>query len=337
MKLAALIQSSVHQQIESLYKIFLKLHEAEQVTLMILAVVYKPIGITKLDQVIDILKSRGLLTKAKKEYLLTKQSRELLTKQSLLIPNREGLQLNRLLANRLSAEVDQFQFHTLFASITFDQPQSLLLEIIMAAEQVVPVVNSYSWQNKVVDRHRVIRDLYYLNQREQLAAAFEFNKNPQVLDHDQNRILVEIIFLPFDLARFLQLSEVLQYQAFASLIRTFQMQGQSLDYPVQLLEQVCSANSNRTSCSYNIDCHHLLAEQYLYQMRFDDFERVLDTQDTSSYGLQLQGTYCFLSGDNQQAIAFFEQAMLAKNKLAKRKKQYLNEVLGYFYKLALIV
>ncbi|MGK0410151.1 MAG: SNF2 family DNA or RNA helicase [Shewanella psychromarinicola] len=337
MKLAALIQSPMHQQIESLYQVFSKLHEAEQVTLMIMAVVYKPIGITKLTHVIEILKSRGLLTKPKKEYVLSKECRELLTKQSLLIPNREGLQLNKLLANRLVAEVDQFQFHTLFASINSDLPNTLLLEIIMAAEQVVPVVDSYSWQNKVVDRHRVIRDFYYLNQIEQFAAAFEFNKNPQVIDHDQNRILVELLFLPFDLEKFLQLPEVLQYQAYASLIRTFQIQGQNLDYPVQLLEQVCAANSDRASRSYNIDCHHLLAEQYLYQMRFEDFERIQDSQDSSSYGLQLQGAYCFLRGDNPQAIAYFEQALRAKNKIAKRKKQYINEVLGYFYKLALMV
>jgi SNF2 family DNA or RNA helicase len=42
-------------------------------------------------------------------------------------------------------------------------------------------------------------------------------------------------------------------------------------------------------------------------------------------------------GENQQAIDYFEQAMLAKNKLTKRNKQYLNDVLGYFYKLALMV
>ncbi|WP_068374839.1 DEAD/DEAH box helicase, partial [Paraglaciecola hydrolytica] len=38
-----------------------------------------------------------------------------------------------------------------------------------------------------------------------------------------------------------------------------------------------------------------------------------------------------------KAIVYFEQAIVAKNKVAKRKKQYLNEVLGYFYKLALLV
>ena len=113
MKLAALIQPSIHLQIESLYQAFLELNAVEQTTLMILAVVYKPIGINKLAHVIDILDSRGFLPQPKKEYRLTVQQKEQLTQLSLLIPNREGLQLNRLLANRLTAEIDQF--HALFA------------------------------------------------------------------------------------------------------------------------------------------------------------------------------------------------------------------------------
>ena len=336
MKLAALIQPQIAQQIESLYHVYVKLNEAEQITLMILAVVYKPIGITKLAQVIDILDGRGFLTRDKKEYLLSKESRERLTTLSLLIPSREGLHLNRLLANRLMLEIEQFQSHTLL-EITNDQAQSRLLEIIMAAEQVVPVVNSYSWQNKDADRARVIRDLYYLKQIDQLEGALTFNKNPQIIDHLQNKILLEIFFLPFDLDTFLQLPNVLQYQAFATLFRTFQIEGESCAYPLQLLERVCGAKTQKTNLTNNIDCHHLLAEQYLYQQRFDDFLRIQDIQDTSSYGLQLRGAYCFLTGENQQAIDYFEQAMQVKNKLTKRKKQYLNELLGYFYKLALVV
>jgi hypothetical protein len=331
MKLAALIQPQLNQQIESLYQAFLGLHEAEQTILMLLAVVYKPIGITKLAQVIDILGSRGLLRNSKKEYRLSAQQREQFTHLSLLTANKEGLQLNRLLANRLTTEIDQLQTAFEFT------PGQKLLEIIMAAEEIVPVVNSYSWQKKEVNERRVIRDLYYLDHMEQVEDALAFNKNPQIIDHSQNSILVEILFLPFDLAKFLQLPKVLQYQAFATLFRNFQIQGKSCDYPVQLLEQVCAANPDSTNLSYNIECHHLLAEQYLYQMRFDDFERIQVIQDTSSYGLQLRGAYCFLTGENQQAITYFEQAMRAKNKLAKRKNQYLNEVLGYFYKLALMV
>jgi superfamily II DNA or RNA helicase len=335
MKLAALIQPTIHQQIKSLYQAFLKLDEHKQSVLMILAVVYKPIDVKKLEDVIDILITKGFLVKTKKEYLLSKPCRDLLTEQMLLTPNKEGLQLNRLLANRLTSEIDQF--HTLFVFTADDLPHTNLLEIIMAAEQVVPVLNIYSWQKKDIDGHRVIRDLYYLNKIGGIVSALKFNKNPQIIDHSQNSILLEILFLPFSLEAFLQLPNVLQYQAFATLIRTFQIQGQSCEYPIQLLEHVCSANTDRTDPAYNIDCHHLLAEQYLYQMRFDDFERIQVLQDLSSYGLQLQGAYCFLRGENQQAIDYFEQALLAKNKLTKRKKQYLNDVLGYFYKLTLMV
>jgi hypothetical protein len=331
MKLAALIQPSIYQQIESLHQVFLRLNEAEQATLMILAVVYKPIGIVKLGQIIDILDNRGFLPQAKKEYRLSVQLKEQWIQQSFLITHKEGVQLNPLLANRLTTEIDQLR-----TSFAFTTGQNLL-EIIMAAEQIVPVVNSYSWHNKDADGRRIMRDLYYLNQIEQLETALKLNKNPQIINHAKNRILVEILFLPFDLSQFLKLPKTLQYQAFATVIRTFQIQGQSCAYPIQLLEQVCAVNSDSTSSAYNIDCQHLLAEQYLYQMRLDDFERIQITQDSSSYGLQLRGAYCFFTGENQQAIAYFEQAMLAKNKLTKRKKQYLNDVLGYFYKLALMV
>jgi SNF2 family DNA or RNA helicase len=335
MSLAALIQPTIDQQIESLYQVFLTLDEHQQSVLIILAVVYKPIGIRKLEDVINILSTNGFLIKDKQGYLLSEPCRELMTKQLLLISNKEGLQLNRLLANRLTVEISQF--YTLFDSTKDDTPHKILLEIITAAEQVVPVVNNYSGQKKDIDECRVIRDFYYLNKIEGIVSVLNFNKNLQIIDHQRNSILLEILFLPFNLVTFLQLPKALQYQAFATLIRTFQVQGQSCEYPIQLLEQVCAANIDRTSSAYNIGCQYLLAEQYLYQMRFDDFERIQVTPDQSSYGLQLQGTYCFLKGENQQAIHFFEQAMLAKNKLTKRKKQYLNDVLGYFYKLALMV
>ena len=151
----------------------------------------------------------------------TVQQREQFTTLSLLTVSKEGLLLNRLLANRLITEIGQLR--TAF-ELSANQK---LLEIMMAAEEIAPVMNSYSWQNKEADRGRVIRDLYYLNQIEQLEAALELNKNPQIIDHVKNTILVEMFFIPFDLAKFLQLPKTLQYQAFATLIRRFQIQRQS--------------------------------------------------------------------------------------------------------------
>ncbi|MFT5541492.1 MAG: SNF2 family DNA or RNA helicase [Glaciecola sp.] len=331
MNLATLIQPQIKQQIESLYQDFLTLNESERSILMVLAVVYKPIGIAKLGQLTDLLTNRGFLPGTKKAFRLSAEQKDRLNELSLISANKDGVQLNRLLANRLAGEINQL--HTSFTCTAHEK----LLEIMMAAEEMSPVVNTQSWQKKRVDRRKIIRDLYYLNQIEQLEDALAFNKNPQIIDHFQNSILVELLFLPFNVDTFLLLPKMLQYQAFATLIRVFQIQGKSCNYPIQLLEQVCAANSDNTSPSYNTHCHHLLAEQYLYQMRFADFERIQAPQDKSSYGLQLRGTYCFLSGENQQALAYFEQAIVAKNKLAKRKNQYLNDVLGYFYKLALMV
>jgi SNF2 family DNA or RNA helicase len=335
MTIAELIQPDINKRIDALYHSFLGLDEHEQIVLKVLAVVYKPIGIKKLELLTNYLVDIGLLTDLKRTYHLSAPQRELLTKLSLLIPNREGLQLNRLLANRLTTEIERL--HTEFDFAEHDPSQQNLLTIIMAAEDIVPVLNSYSWQNKLTDSQRVIRDLYYFGQFEQVEEALAINKNPQIIDHQLNRILLELLFIPFDLNTFLQLPHKLQYQAFATLIRTFQIEGQSCEYPIQLLERVCAANSDKSDSFYNSECHHLLAEQYLYQMRFDDFERIQPQQDSTSYGLQLLGTYHFLTGDNQQALNCFEKAIVAKNKLAKRKKQYINGVLGYFYKLALMV
>jgi SNF2 family DNA or RNA helicase len=339
MNSAALIQPQTHQQIDSLYQVFLNLNGSEKILLIILAVVYKPISVAKLEQIVDRLGNKGLLPKAKKEQRLSLQQKDKLISQSLLIVNSGGVQLNRLLANRLMSEVSLL--NTLFKCTAHEK----LVEIIMAAEQVMPAFDSNNLLKKDVDRHRIIRDLYYLDEIERVTNALAFNKNPQIIDHHKTSILVEILFIPFNLTTFLKLPDILQYQAFATLIRMFQINGQNCEYPIQLLEQVCAAHNSRresasatkASAKSSTLCHYLLAEQYLYQMRFEDFEHLQVTHDASSYGMQLHAAYYFLTGDNQQAIDYFQKAMSAKNKVTKRKNQYLNDVLGYFYKLALMV
>ena len=107
MKIAELIQPDINKHLDALYQSFLDLDEHEQIVLKILAVVYKPIGIKKLELLTNCLVDIGLLTDLKRTYHLSAPQREQLTKLSLLIPNREGLQLNTLLANRLTIEVEQ--------------------------------------------------------------------------------------------------------------------------------------------------------------------------------------------------------------------------------------
>jgi SNF2 family DNA or RNA helicase len=334
MNSATLIQPLLEQQIDALYQEYKALSEPKKAILVILAVVYKPIGIKKLESLSNILCSREILSHTAKNYHLSKQDRDNLSKHSLINVNKDGIQLNRILSNRLLAEIENWQVP--FECSTRDK----LLEIVMAAEEVIPTLHPRAWQSRELNEQRAIRNLFILDHIAQVEEALAFNKNPQIVDHTKNDVLLDLLFLPFDLNRFTNLPQAIQYQAFATLFRSFQKQGHSCDYPIELLERVCSLQSNVSESKANtmtLSCRHLLAEQYLYQMRFDDFERLQLTNDKSTYALQLNGAHSFLIGENKQAIEYFEQAISAKNKLSKRKKQYLNEVLGYFYKLALVV
>ncbi|MFT5277366.1 MAG: hypothetical protein ACI8VI_001002, partial [Granulosicoccus sp.] len=140
MNLATLIQPQIKQQIESLYQDFLTLNESERSILMVLAVVYKPIGIAKLGQLTDLLTNRGFLPGTKKAFRLSAEQKDRLNELSLISANKDGVQLNRLLANRLAGEINQL--HTSFTCTAHEK----LLEIMMAAEEMSPVVNTQSWQ-----------------------------------------------------------------------------------------------------------------------------------------------------------------------------------------------
>ncbi|MEO9944533.1 DEAD/DEAH box helicase [Paraglaciecola sp.] len=331
MSLASLIQPQNHRLIDNLYRSFLKLSDAERSVLIILSVIYKPIGINKLEHVIDILDINDFLPESKNHYRLSPEQKKQLILLNVLESDKNGIQVNKLLANTLTTKIE------LLPSKYELTAKQKLEEVVLAAEQVVPVLNSLSLQKKNIDEQRVIRDFFYLERLTLVEKALQFNRNPQIIDHHKNNVLLEILFVPFNLKTFLTLPPRIQYQAFASLFRLFQKKGQSCEYPIQLLEQVSVAHADTNTQIQNIECQYLLAEQYLYQMRLADFENLLSKHDNSSYALQLYGTYYFLTGKNQQAIDYFEHALLAKNKLTKRKKQYLSGVLGYFYKLALII
>jgi SNF2 family DNA or RNA helicase len=351
MTIIELIEPQINQQIDALYRIFTSLNEAQQSVLIILAVVYKPIAIKKLEELLSILADNGLLAKSPSEYFLTPVRRKELENCNMLVSSKDGLQVNRLLANRLASELAQFPPQLAFTdsskitSKTQQVANHKLRQIIQNAKQVMRSSSNNSWrlhwqdtaQTTQADIEGTIRDFYFSNQIVNIEDQFEFNKNPQIIDHQKNQALLPLFFLPFNLDAFLQLPNALQYQSFTSLVRAFQKAGKSLAYPIELLSQVCAANSNRTSIAYNQDCYCLLAEQYLYQLRFSEFEALDIPKVGNCYGLQLWGTYSFLCGQNTQAITYFEQALVAKNRFSRRKKQFIGEVLGYFYKLALLV
>ncbi|MFC3120769.1 DEAD/DEAH box helicase [Agaribacter flavus] len=325
MRISPLISPDTAAQAEQLYTRFKSLEKHQQIVLIILAVIYKPIGITKLAEVVRELKLIGFLNKKAGFYSLSTEEKSRFEKMGLLHNTREGMTINRILANVLMHHLDDLE--------QCDEAigQDKLKSIIYAAEQVVPVVTSFYWQDQKTDKQRVFRDLYFLQEFNKLEGVLEFNKNPQIIDLSDNHILVELFFLPFSLEDILKLPELLQYQAFSTLFHLCYVQGQSIAYALTCLEQFIQARPDHKLCRL------LLAEQYLYSGRLTDFEDLHDVENKSSYALQLSGAYHFITGHIKTAIEYFELAIAAKNKITRRKKQYIGGILGGFYKLSLAI
>ncbi|MCU4675215.1 DEAD/DEAH box helicase [Catenovulum sp. 2E275] len=310
------ITAQTPSQVDALYQQYLTLTPAEQSLLKILAVVYKPIGISKLQSLLTLAENAGLEKFGNKADFISAEKRKELIKQDFISQNRDGIKLNLLLANKLTQDcIKQNSFNL----------------ILSLAEQIVPVTSGYSWQFQADNEQRLLRDFYYLHELKNFEQMFDFNKNPQIINRHKNQILIELLFIPFNLTQFLKLSNILQYQAFAAWFKNRQMQGKSNQYPLELLETVYRHNPN------NIQLMHLLSEQYLLMAKFDDYQRVKAKVDGSCYGLQLEASYLFLQGEIALSVQYFEQAIAIKNRYVRRKKQYLGDIFGYFYKLALCI
>ncbi|MEP4300349.1 MAG: hypothetical protein ABJ340_11840, partial [Paraglaciecola sp.] len=106
MSLASLIQPQNHRLIDNLYRSFLKLSDAERSVLIILSVIYKPIGINKLEHVIDILDINDFLPESKNHYRLSPEQKKQLILLNVLESDKNGIQVNKLLANTLTTKIE---------------------------------------------------------------------------------------------------------------------------------------------------------------------------------------------------------------------------------------
>lgn len=306
----------------------------EQVVVWAMTVVFKPLGMKKIQRLTDIMVADGLLPGKSRDYHLTSSQFDFLVQKTYLIKSSKGLQINPLLCNIMLRGIDEMPT---LQDLTAKQK---LRAVISLAEEVSPIRDGFHYQDRVLNHHIWMRNCFFLQEFDKLEAALEFNKNPQVINHHANQTLVEVVFLPFDLERFLALPKSLQYQSFATLIRETQKRGMSCNYPVGLLRKVHDTWDDSFTpdmTRFNLDCHHLLMEQFLYNLDHDPFRIDQLSDKQSSFSLQIQAMYSFVEGNIANSIALFEQAKKAKNKIARRKNQYLNGLPGLFYTLALTV
>ena len=306
------ITAETEQQINKLYQAYLSLNEYEQVVLKLLAVIYYPMGVAKFNALLTAVGREAIFPIKSRIKGLSVEQRELLTERQLMVHTQKGLSLNPLLLNKLTAEC-----------ITTSN-YSMLVRYV---EKAVPMRTISTW-NGGPDKLIRARDAYFMG--DNVDALLEFDKNPQVIDLEQGKVLVELSFLPFNVNNFLTLSDLFQYHSFAAWFTLNNYAGYSNDYLLQLLEDVCNKNPK------NVSLAHLRAEIYLNALRFDDFRAVLAVNDNSCYALQLNATRLLLAGDFTASNALFKLAINAKNKLARRKRQYLAGNFGFFYRVCLL-
>jgi len=301
--------------IRRLISLYQQCDDGHQALLQILAVIYKKIGQAKFKTVLVELGRLDSFNHVNLTQAFTPAAREQLADLGLIDVSSKGMSINPLLANYLC--------HRCAEDGSYE-------EIGDAAERVVPVQQIMHWATpELCDRQRIIRDHFYYHRFDICNELLEAHKNPQIIDHQLNHCLVELCFYPFEPTLFSRLPPPMQYQAFATLLNQLRDAMRCNVEVVELLEQVVVSQPG----GYLTE---LLVEQYVLSNRVDLAASLLAGDANSSYALQLQGALMFLQAKPDDSVFFFEQAIKAKNKINRRKKQYIGGTLGLFYGFALL-
>lgn len=317
--------------IEILYQKFTKLPQNEQLILRVMAVVYVPVIAKTINSLMGDLVSAEFISGSPVDYELNTTRKNALIEEGFLIVINKRLKVPLLLCNRLMLGFNQFPTPEALSG------EQKITKIIDMAEAHVPVYRGYEphYANETVPRR--IRDALFSKKLNLLPGLLQFSKDPQTIYHYRNDVLVDLFFFPFDFKSFVTLPTDIQYQAIASLIRRFQVQGQSLHYPTRILEQVIAIHQSDVSQSNITHLQLLLAEQYLFQNRPQEYLAIQKSIEMDAWGLQLMGIWHFFKGDLHKAISCFEDGFTAKCTWGRFKDTYLPGLPGHFYKLVLLI
>ncbi len=324
MKIARLINPDTNRIYQESVARFEKLPQNEQIILYILSMSSKPIGAGKFNKIISALARRVLLPTVAKDYRLTPERKSVLINQKMLVQTKDGMSISAYLTHHLEIDVHDSNWLT---SLYYPDAHQMISDII---EDGLDGSSRYFRMSNQQNAVTQVKADFTRRDFEKLVSHFTFNKNPQIIDIEQNQILVELFFIPYDLDTILQLSDMLQYQLFATLFALNLASGQNIDYQIALTRELSERNPQNTLLSL------LLAEMLLYQSDLKGAYSLLKSLPTSAYQQHVLGAYRFFNQDNVASIDAFEKALSLKQKYGRRKKPYIAGFFGLFYRLALI-
>ncbi|HEY7772396.1 MAG TPA: DEAD/DEAH box helicase [Marinagarivorans sp.] len=310
------ISAHTRHHLATLYSAYKTLGDHEKIALQLLATIYKPVATAKFNKALTAVGRDARFDTRPRIKALSQLDKNALLQQGFIEQTNEGIRLHVLLRDALVKEaIAGRRYHAL----------------IEVAQDIMPIRRLHHWARQPIDELCLARERYYTSDLLSFEQLMAFDKNPQVIDEYRGQLLVELTFIPFNLEDFLTFSDTLQYQSFAAWLALCKKHGHSTSYPIELLENACQHNPSNGLLAA------LLAEQYLYQLRLGECQKRLHREDTSSYALQLRGAIAFLHGDFDEAQRLFEQAVSTKNKIKRRKRQFLGGTLGLFCKLNLLI
>ena len=309
------ISNNASQQQALLFKLFETLTFEQRCLLRILSVVYKPISRGHINQLCRRLVQQVEIDWPKHMTRVSEDDMQLLVSSGLIDAKKDVFQVNRLLANLLTNMSIQ---------------QRTFLPIIRLAEEVVPVLKLYDWEKTQNDQQRLLRDYLYLKEYTNIEKHLKFHKNPQQIDHNNNRILVEYCFMPFNYQVFSTIPNSIQYQAFATWLYSSCQQGLPIDYPLSLLQQ-------QTESTTYPPLKLLYAEYLILNGELEHAQKLVAGEAKSVYQRQLAATMALLNGNTEDALVEFEQAIRLRTKLYKGKPALFTGLLGFFHKLAMLI
>jgi len=251
--------------------------------------------------------------------------RDLLEKHKLIKINNKGITLSPYLCHVLTMQCIQ---------------DKTLPVIIYEINTIIPVKTMNAWGH--VERHFVARNVHnqlYSGNTKSLKDLVTFNKNPQIIDFDAHSYLIDFCFYPFTEKFFLTLPSQWQYQVFALL---FTKQHCNLQDTTETLALLFDLNK-RNHCDHDLQL--LLAEKLLLNGDINNAEKILLPMSELlsakadvrivAYLQALLGWLFFVQENFHQALNYFEQHKVAKNKLARRKRQYIAGIPGIIYSFTL--
>ncbi|MCX7082750.1 MAG: DEAD/DEAH box helicase [Methylococcales bacterium] len=286
---------------------FNALSKDEQSIMLVLAVIYAPIGQSSFAKLLE----RSACFDRQTLGLINKPLRDKLQNSKLIILSTDGWRCNEEVAEPLMR-------------LALDQPWFSKLTQQLIAEP------NYFYSAKVNAYHAIKQLRIFLYQGNESA----FSANIERFYTDYQKSFTEainlIFFKHYDAVWFSSLSDQIKFQVLDYLLRDGRMDFIDTSAPYKLLEQFFG----KVRPSNPIIVHGLIEERLL-RGNFKDAEQWL-VGDNSFDALKLLATLRFLKNNNDEAIALFEVAVKVLKKETGKRNVSIEGIHGFFFNLALL-